>query len=470
MLEGDNAYYCERCDKKVDTLKRCCIKKLPNILILSLKRFEFDLETLSRYKLNSYCEFYDDLDMREYCQESLAKKELLKKMQDEKLTYDMLNEDQKTVHDSNLPNIYYKYKLKGTVVHYGTADGGHYYSFIKERGTDKWFEFNDTTVRDYDPADLPEDTFGGKLKHERKIIQSGKTYIETEKLNNAYILIYEREQFIDNEKLFDLRESGRVDLNIAIPSYSLESKPLEIEKDIHEELLNSFDQHWISHKMFDEFFLHSMTEMCLKSSTLLQLNTERAMKHAMDIDESDGELQKLKFATLFILGVVVRAEGSIHHAAAILPQLRDVASRNLDFAKWILSCFTRKHTINELCASCWSAAGSRMISGLLKTAIRKVYSEESKDVKTIVEAIIKAQDKGIEESAQCLITLMNDKNPEMPLTLKCLYEFIVVTMSKVDGQEINATAQFMFLAVLHEFAIISADFRYIMISFKLHNL
>lgn len=54
MLEGDNAYYCERLDKKVDTLKRCCIKKLPNCLILSLKRFEFDLETLSRYKLNTY--------------------------------------------------------------------------------------------------------------------------------------------------------------------------------------------------------------------------------------------------------------------------------------------------------------------------------------------------------------------------------------------------------------------------------
>jgi ubiquitin carboxyl-terminal hydrolase 9/24 len=24
-LEGDNAYYCEKCEKKVNTLKRCCI-------------------------------------------------------------------------------------------------------------------------------------------------------------------------------------------------------------------------------------------------------------------------------------------------------------------------------------------------------------------------------------------------------------------------------------------------------------
>jgi len=46
MLEGDNAYLCERCDKKVPTLKRVCIKKLPNILMLVLKRFEFDFDTM----------------------------------------------------------------------------------------------------------------------------------------------------------------------------------------------------------------------------------------------------------------------------------------------------------------------------------------------------------------------------------------------------------------------------------------
>ena len=46
MLEGDNAYLCERCDKKVSTLKRVCIKKLPNFLMLVLKRFEFDFDSM----------------------------------------------------------------------------------------------------------------------------------------------------------------------------------------------------------------------------------------------------------------------------------------------------------------------------------------------------------------------------------------------------------------------------------------
>jgi ubiquitin carboxyl-terminal hydrolase 9/24 len=37
MLEGDNAYLCEKCDKKVDIMmKRTCIKKLPRYLILPM--------------------------------------------------------------------------------------------------------------------------------------------------------------------------------------------------------------------------------------------------------------------------------------------------------------------------------------------------------------------------------------------------------------------------------------------------
>lgn len=48
LLEGANAYFCERCDKKVDTVKRMCIKKLPKILCIQLKRFDYDWE---RYTL-----------------------------------------------------------------------------------------------------------------------------------------------------------------------------------------------------------------------------------------------------------------------------------------------------------------------------------------------------------------------------------------------------------------------------------
>ena len=261
MLEGDNAYYCDRCDKKVDTLKRCCVKRLPNFLILGLKRFEFDLETFTRCKLNSRFEFYEDLDMRDYCQETLAKKELIKKMNDDKLTYEMLDDAQKEIYDYELPDEYYQYKLKGVVVHYGTVDGGHYYSYIKERGTSEWFEFNDTSVREYDPAELAEDTFGGTFKHGRRTDRSGRVFTESERLHNAYVLIYEREEFLDSSKVVDLVESGEKDFKNLVRMCTIPLEPLRIEDDILKELTSSYDKTWIANKIFDDSFIDTVLEM-----------------------------------------------------------------------------------------------------------------------------------------------------------------------------------------------------------------
>ena len=40
------------------------------------------------------------------------------------------------------------YELQGVLVHSGTADVGHYYSYVKDRNDPKqtWYEFNDQQV------------------------------------------------------------------------------------------------------------------------------------------------------------------------------------------------------------------------------------------------------------------------------------------------------------------------------------
>jgi uncharacterized UBP type Zn finger protein len=60
---------------------------------------------------------------------------------------------------------YYNYELVGIVVHSGTADSGHYYSYIKEQERtteEKWFEFNDTTVKHFNIQNLKKECFGGQ--------------------------------------------------------------------------------------------------------------------------------------------------------------------------------------------------------------------------------------------------------------------------------------------------------------------
>ena len=64
VLDGDNAFFCGRCNKKVSAVKRVCLKKLPDYLILALKRFEFDFENMSKVKVNDFCEFPMELNLK----------------------------------------------------------------------------------------------------------------------------------------------------------------------------------------------------------------------------------------------------------------------------------------------------------------------------------------------------------------------------------------------------------------------
>jgi ubiquitin carboxyl-terminal hydrolase 9/24 len=180
LLEGDNAYECERCEGKVAALRRVCIKQLPNVLIVVMRRFAFDFDTMTRLKLNDYCEFPMELDMEPYTQEGLRRRDQVKRGEEEEAL--------------RFPRKYYQYRLKGIVVHRGTADSGHYYSFIQDRKSDHWIEFNDKIVKDFDPDDIPSEAFGGE---ERWSWGSTTLTSMREKFRNAYMLVYERDTFYD---------------------------------------------------------------------------------------------------------------------------------------------------------------------------------------------------------------------------------------------------------------------------------
>ncbi len=47
---------------------------------------------------------------------------------------------------STLPDEDYEYRLTGVLVHAGVAQGGHYYSFVKDRISAKWYRFDDEDV------------------------------------------------------------------------------------------------------------------------------------------------------------------------------------------------------------------------------------------------------------------------------------------------------------------------------------
>ncbi len=57
---------------QVDAVKRNCIKVLPHTLVIHLKRFEFDYETMNRWKIKDRFAFPLRLDMHPYTVDGLA--------------------------------------------------------------------------------------------------------------------------------------------------------------------------------------------------------------------------------------------------------------------------------------------------------------------------------------------------------------------------------------------------------------
>ena len=51
--------------------------------------------------------------------------------------------------------------MVGVLVHSGSANSGHYYSYIKERNENgRWLEFNDRIVKDFEFQNLAKECFG----------------------------------------------------------------------------------------------------------------------------------------------------------------------------------------------------------------------------------------------------------------------------------------------------------------------
>lgn len=162
--------------------------------------------TMQKEKVNTHFSFPMKLDMSGYvektllpqqCQESKAETIEDASQIEPKSTMESELMDSFTVDDTT--NEQYEYSLIGVTVHTGNADGGHYYSFIKERNgphphaPDRWFLFNDAEVKQFDPSQIEAECFGGEMTSKTYDTVTEK-YLDFsfEKTNSAYMLFYER--------------------------------------------------------------------------------------------------------------------------------------------------------------------------------------------------------------------------------------------------------------------------------------
>jgi ubiquitin carboxyl-terminal hydrolase 34 len=169
---------------------RTCLKDVPDNLIFHLKRFDFDLNDLSRKKIHEHFEFPETLDVGLYNIDHLS--------------------------DPSKPHVEDLFDLVGVVVHFGNCENGHYYSYIRKRPcppgdtASTWLSFNDQDVDPFDSAEIPHKTFGGS---------SDDGYTRQYKLFSAYMLFYQRRTAIEkDQKQWAVSSQGRSP-KVAIPQH-----------------------------------------------------------------------------------------------------------------------------------------------------------------------------------------------------------------------------------------------------------
>lgn len=119
-LGPDDAWYCSKCKKHVQATKKLDIWKLPEILVIQLKRFQFT--RFSRDKLETFIDYpLDTLDLTQYVPVEAQGQQHL------------------------------QYDLFAVSNHFGGLGGGHYTAYSKIDSTSKWYKFDDSSTQEVDP-------------------------------------------------------------------------------------------------------------------------------------------------------------------------------------------------------------------------------------------------------------------------------------------------------------------------------
>jgi len=106
-LTGENQWFCDELNQKVNAVRGTCFEELPKYLTLHLLRFLFDTQLLRRVKVLDALSFPPSIDLGF-----------------------LLNQESESSKSSAV------YDLVSILMHSGSADRGHYYAYIKDTAAD----------------------------------------------------------------------------------------------------------------------------------------------------------------------------------------------------------------------------------------------------------------------------------------------------------------------------------------------
>ena len=345
IMDGDNKINCEQCNTKRTCHKHLIFKTLPNILVIALKRFEFDYNTMLKYKLNKYFEFPHKLDMKDY-----------------------LIENHKETNT--------EYELTGITIHYGVADFGHYYDLIK--GPDnKWYNFNDISVSEFKEENIPKEAFG-----EKEIIEEDSIKEKEKGKNNAYILIYKKKNFendiIDKKNKHDL----------ALPPYTKYSNiNEEIKKEINLKLFQTWTINNIVSTPYQNFVFHLLKMDLVKNiDNNIEKNHFQFIKslknegYTIENNKNYKNNKIFEFALRYYFNVILRTTRNVQDKT-IFERWKELINiyieKDINRVKFILEEFSRSEAIDEYLIYCPQKCSIKDCLEIIVNSFNIIYKESN---------------------------------------------------------------------------------------------
>lgn len=165
VLHGNNQYQTDIYGKQ-DAIKRTVFSHLPKVLLIQLKRFEYNIKHNQMDKVYSSFTFEQQLNMLNYIDSSIYKGNT-------------------------------NYICRGVIVHSGSSENGHYYTFIKDKN-EEWFKFNDSIVEYAYEYEVYDNNYGGEVcYHAYSLMKGGIARTVKGQNTSAYVLMYVREDCLN---------------------------------------------------------------------------------------------------------------------------------------------------------------------------------------------------------------------------------------------------------------------------------
>uniref|UniRef100_A0A8C4TPI2 Ubiquitin carboxyl-terminal hydrolase 47-like n=1 Tax=Erpetoichthys calabaricus TaxID=27687 RepID=A0A8C4TPI2_ERPCA len=127
-MKGEDKPFCEKCKTKQVMRKKSSFVTLPQVLVIHLNRFVYDIQHQRHVKLEKPVDIPHTLRFKKNLEEILRRR------------------DRNPDKDPG----YERFKLFSICVHCGDVERGHYYAYIRHHENDQWYLCNDSAVRKTD--------------------------------------------------------------------------------------------------------------------------------------------------------------------------------------------------------------------------------------------------------------------------------------------------------------------------------